>query len=475
MASAARFSFQDSPSWRKPDQHLLGSDFVVVEPKTKWDNFPTQVKFDLESNRSFLFGPMTKFNLTGSFEKKETEAGLWSSLVAGDEENVMLAPNWLEMLTKEVAVFHGDYKICTSNEAQHISPHLNTFLLANMEKLPKSLLCPQPESPGYCVPTKNTAWNFDSQEWKEYGKLIFSQESINFDYTFLHVFPFYQNAEHLVNGNLPYAIPLPALGKLEVVITFKDDQDCIFKSKTANDGVKYRFCLRKLQLCIEEARLSSAYEKSLYSSKRVLPYHGVTKIMQAEHISPSSLYHSITFPKIPAPEGLFIFALPKDVIGGTWKFDSVTDGKIFKPLNIHELSVAYNNDSYAHKEPNMGMVENNFMEIKSFIDHLTKPPFGMPLDPEKISLALLKSGGVNSIYPHIYINLCNFADQSRLVPVNQDASVLSKEANFDISVKFGTGGATDGVMYFFYLFYTDVNLMLDMKTKSFQSPYLIKY
>jgi hypothetical protein len=87
---------------------------------------------------------------------------------------------------------------------------------------------------------------------------------------------------------------------------------------------------------------------------------------------------------------------------------------------------------------------------------------------------MVKNCGSASAYPHVYINLCNFADKSRLVPANQDGSILSKNADLDIQIKFGSGGASENVTYFFYLFYTDVNQMLDLKSKTFSSPYNMK-
>ena len=477
MASDPRLLFPESPTWRAAGskQNILGSELVIYEPNTpKWDDFPAQLEFELASNRAYLFGPLTRFNVYGTFQKQETENGNWVPMAAGDEEKVMLAPNWWELLYREIAVYQGNKKICTTDEAQHIWPHLNAYLLGNMDKLSKKVLCPHPASPGHCVPGPNKLWNHDSAEWKDYGKQVFCNASFNFDYTPLHVFPFFQNADSLVGGKFPCAVPMSLVGKLEVRLTFNSNQDAIFKKKTPTDITKYRFDMEMLQLCIEEARLSPAYEKQLSMSKRALPYAGVTKLMLAETIPASNMYHKTRFDDIPTPEGLFVFALPKETIGGAWKFDTNTDGKVFRPLNIREMSLSYNNDTYAHREPNLGMVENKFMEVKQYFDHLISPPFGMPLDPDKVTLDMVKNCGSASAYPHVYINLCNFADKSRLVPANQDGSILSKNADLDIQIKFGSGGASENVTYFFYLFYTDVNQMLDLKSKTFSSPYNMK-
>lgn len=468
-----QFSFPPPPQWQRgKSQNVLGSDFVVIDPDSKWEDYPNQVTFQLESNKPYFFGPMTKFNVTGSFKQKKTKTTGWVPMVAADAADVMLVPNWFEVLIKEISVYHGNFKICTSDEAQQIWPFLNAYLYANMDKLTKKLLCPHPESPGYCVPSNNAVWTLANEDWKKYGPLVFNEGSVNFDYTPLHVFPFYQNADYMGKGNYPCVLPINALNKLDVRLTFRKDVESIFKKKEPASIVEYKFDIESIKLCVEEARLSPSYDKALLTSRAVLPYPGVAKIMMAETISTGAMVFKTKFQRVLAPEGLFVFCLPKDVIGGEWKFESLADGKLFKYHNINKCAVTFKGETYENKEPNISMIEDSFIEVKTYIDHFSHPPFGMPQDPDKITLDLVKNGGKSSIYPHVYINLCNSLDKSRLVPVNEDGSILLNEADLDIQLKFNRNGAPADVTYLFYLFYTDVNLMLDMKNKTFASPYI---
>jgi hypothetical protein len=102
--------------------------------------------------------------------------------------------------------------------------------------------------------------------------------------------------------------------------------------------------MESMQLCVEEARLSANFDATFTKkSSRILNYPGVTKLMLAETVSANSMFHKTRFLDIAASEGMFIFALPKDVIGGTYKFSSNTDGKIFRPLNLKEVSLSFDN------------------------------------------------------------------------------------------------------------------------------------
>jgi len=451
---------------------VLGSDFVVIEPDNKWEDYPSQVVFQLDSKKPFFCGPMTRFNVTGSFKKRATRASAWTTMAATDAADVMLMWNWFEFLIKEIAVYRGNYKICTSNEAVQIWPLLNAYLYANMEPMTKKVMCPHPENPAYCVPTKNTTWNFDSDEWKKYGTLVFAQEAINFDFKPIGVFPFSQNADYIVGGSYPSALPMNSMEKLDVRITFRKDVECIFKKADAASTVEYKFDIDSIQLCVEEARLAPSYEKTLGSKNSTVAFAGTSRIMMAETISANVMTYRTKFQKILAPEGVFIFALPKEVIGGEWKFESLTDGKIFKPHNLKSVALTFKGETYENKEPNISQIEDNFIEVKTLISHLSHPPFGVPQNPDLVTLSLLKSGGSNSIFPHVYINLCNSLDKTRLVPYNQDGGLLLTEGDLDIQMKFNRGGATDNVTYIIYIFYTDINLMYDMKNKRFSSPYI---
>lgn len=85
-----------------------------------------------------------------------------------------------------------------------------------------------------------------------------------------------------------------------------------------------------------------------------------------------------------------------------------------------------------------------------------------------LSLLNIAEGGKSSQYPHVYLNLCPSSPDSRMVPIGDNGSCITKTGNLDLTFKFKTEGATADVTYFAYIFYTDVSMLLDMKTSSKQ-------
>jgi hypothetical protein len=83
----------------------------------------------------------------GNFETRATDADEWAPVEAAEAANVLLTPNWFEMLIKSIDVFHNNQRISASDEACFIPAHLNAMLYAYMEPTAKKLLCPQPEHP----------------------------------------------------------------------------------------------------------------------------------------------------------------------------------------------------------------------------------------------------------------------------------------------------------------------------------------
>ena len=459
-------------------QHLLGSDYVLYDPVRQVEDKPTNVEFELMSNQTFLFGPNTKFHFRLSIQEKETAiTGEWKDAKAADNADiVVMQPNFLGHLIKEIAVFHANNKLFTTDEARYISPYVDTFLYNYMDELGRKLLCPQTSHPGNGTPKQIGDWSYnaDGKEWADYAKTVMTGKEISFDYVPMHLFPFFQRANFLVDNSLPSPLPiLPGNDKLLVRMSFNDKFDNIFKKKLGNEKL-YRVIIHSVQLMVEQARLSPLFERSLYAKKSLLAYAGVTKVMIAESIGAGLLTHKARFQNVAFPEGLFVFALPQKCIAGTYPYSENTDGSVFSQHNIEAIQLNYNSQPLYTRDPNISMVEDNYMEVKQMIDHLASPPFGVTMDHKRVSLNSIKSGGKNTPYPHAYINLCNFGDKTRLVPLLNDGSVLTTNHDLDLTINFKAGGATTNVTYFFYLFYTDINMILDLKNKKFYSPYLNK-
>jgi hypothetical protein len=161
-------------------------------------------------------------------------------------------------------------------------------------------------------------------------------------------------------------------------------------------------------------------------------------------------------------------------------FIGTTDGTVFVKNNITKVSFAYGDETFFLTEPNLGNIKDPIIESKIFTDMLMSAPFGLKVDPDKITLETVHEGFESGPFPMVYVNLTNFGDKySRVIPFLNDGSCLNKNNDLSITMNFtaATGSAT-GVTYYICLFYTDINLILDLKKKGdpiFSSPYIQKY
>jgi hypothetical protein len=169
-----------------------------------------------------------------------------------------------------------------------------------------------------------------------------------------------------------------------------------------------------------------------------------------------------------------VFCIKNKVISGLDEM-STFDKIIFQPHKIVKCDLKFDKENFFKEEPNISMIGNDVIEHKLFYDYLTSAPFDLHIDKKKISLALIKDGWKNSLYPHVFINLTNFGDNSRIIPFLNDGSILQKPENLELTFTFETGGAPADMAYLIYLYYTDTNLNIDMKDRKnpvFTSPYV---
>ena len=474
MGDDVRLEFSDLASgWRAGTrQHLQGSDYVTFEPFNKVEPNPTVVEIEIAASQTLLCGPMTRIQIKGTFESKAAAAGDWEPVVAADAVNVIVAPGGQLHHIREIALFHGNQKLITSDEGRHVAPYLDAYLYAHMNPLAKKLLCPQACHPANGVPTKRGGWKIGTDEWTAFAKNIFTGKALTFDYIPLHFFPFFQRSDFLVDNAFPSPIPLPVLGKLTLRITFNDDLSLIFAKKADNTKL-YRFAYEEIRVVTELARLQPTFERQFYTKKSLLPYAGVTRLMLSENITSTSVNHKCKFQNIPLPEGLFIFALPKKVIQGSFSFQENTDGNVFSDHKINAVQFSYGGQPYYLKEPNMSMITNDSMEVKQLLDHLSRPPFNMKMDPKTLTLASIEDGAKSTAFPHVYLNFCNYGPgKNRLIPLSNDGSILAQKNDLELNLQFSGDGAPANTTYMLYAFYSDVNLILDMRTRTFHSPYL---
>jgi hypothetical protein len=330
---------------------------------------------------------------------------------------------------------------------------------------------PEACSPGNAVFTKKGDWGTAANgAWHNYSKTIFGKEECSVRYIPLHVFPFFQQKNFMIDGKPPNALPMSLLNKLQIRITFTDNFDHIFR-KLAGNTKMYSLKFSDVKLVYEEARLSPAFERSFLNTKRLLPFSGVTKFAVSENVPAGTFSHRLRFQDIYMPEGVFIFALPKEVVGGQFKYSTSTSDQVFSNHNIEKVDLAFGGLPFQLKAPRIGDIEDDIIEIKMLIDHLEYPPFGMLQDPKHLTYETIQKGCANTPYPHVYINLTTTGNETRLVPLSDNGAIINRQSDLDIVLNFGTGGATTGVNYFIYIFYTDVNIVLDMKNLRFKPQY----
>jgi len=226
-------------------------------------------------------------------------------------------------------------------------------------------------------------------------------------------------------------------------------------------------------------RLNKAFQNSLLNKRSLLSFPGVTRIIQQEIIPAESSTYKSVIQKVAFPEGFIIFCLPKDVASGNYNYNNSTDGSVFVKNNIKKITFAYGDETFFLTEPNLGTFQDPVIESKIFTDMLMSAPFGLKVDPDKITMETIHNGFDSGPYPMVYVNLKNFGDKySRVIPFLNDGSCLNKDNDLNITMNFSTEGSKTNVTYFICLFYTDTNLTLDLRSKGnpvFSSPYIKKY
>ena len=470
-----RLAYTDGPVkkdvWK---QALLNSETVCILPYNKSD---TLYEFELPAKQAvYLFGSKSGFKVKGVFECKGTAAGAtWDTIPAADYATMQLEPNWFDNIVKSVEVFHNNTSIKCHDVPRYADSWLNTYLYSVMDEDIKRFLFPEAGHPGRCVPSKLDTWKLEADsEWHKYSTHLLAKSSIVFRYVPMFTFPFYQQSNFGVDGE-PVAIPMSILNKMSISLQFKDKFDGMFR-KVAASTKEYRFRIESIELVAQEARLNPTFERSYLSRTKPLYYRGVTKFGIAENIPAGVLQHRAQFPNIELPEGIFIFALPKSVTGGEFKYQNVSTENaakaIFANHNIDTVDMTYKDMPLAIKTPNLGDVRDHMMEISQFIDHMVKPPFGVLQNLKNITLESIKEGGEDSLFPHLYLCLCPSGVNTRLAGQGEEGKTSQKPGNLDLNLKFRSmvGSATD-VTYFFYAFYTDYCMVLDYRDKQFYPVY----
>ena len=481
-----QFEFPAPENWRRGQHQKVQAVSYKVHNKSHFigrEEAPSCVEFNLKEDEIFSFGPQSRFLITGQFQIQKGPTAAWNPCVKADSDKVTLVPNWFEMFIKDLDIFHGNTKVVSSGEDRFISQYINCWKYNYMNKSQKKLLCPEPCHTGNSVPSLlgPDGWSItDGSEWRKYADTIFvGNDTFTFSWVPLDTQPFFQYANYFQNGFMPKILPMPILSHLLIRFNFIDNQSNLFKVETATPVNKFRFVLKDFRYVGEHLRLNKSFQNSILNRRTNLSFPGVTRIIQQETIpSASSVYKSV-IQKVPFPEGFIIFCLPKDVASGNYNYNNRTEETVFLKNNIQKVSFAYGDETFFLTEPNLGTFRDPVIESKIFTDMLMAAPFGLKIDPDKISVKSVKDGFESGPYPMVYVNLRNFGDKSsRVIPFLNDGSCLNKNSDLNITMNFTTDGSKANVTYFICLFYTDTNLTLNLTKKGdpvFSSPYITKY
>jgi len=473
----ARFVYDNPPRWQQGQhQKLQGTEFITIPASSKSS---TLYEFELpNSNSVFLFGPLSGFKVKAVFEQKLDGATQYTAITADQYAKVQLQPNWFENLIKSIDVFNNNASVKCDDVPRYADHVLNTYLYANMDPEVKDYLAPNPHHPARCAPVKQVGFpSAANSEWHEYSKHVFGKPSFEFRYVPMFVFPFFQHAYFGASGGkLPNALPMALLEKLRISISMKEDFKCILK-KVGTDPdqnkTDYRFRIISIDLVVEEARLQNQFEKLYTKKSGPIYFNGVTRYGRVENIAIGTLSYRTEIKNIDYPEGIFIFALNKKVIGGEFTYEDVTNpgtSPVFVNTNIESVDVTFNGLPLAVKVPNIGTIRDQTIEIKSLIDHREAPPFGIPQDPHILNMTQVIEAGEKTNYPHVYLNLCPSLKETRLIGIGDDGKGINTPGNLELNIKFKPPSGSTDATYYIYLFHTDINMILDPRTKSL-TPY----
>jgi hypothetical protein len=465
----SRFENNKEPGWAKnvKNQALHGVEILTIQPTT---SSPEVYEYDLPTNNLVLFGPTAGFMVKCIFEMEGADKS-WKTVPVAECSNVLLQQNWFEHLIKDVAVFQNNTRVNCHDVPRSADPFINTYLYAHMHPETKKYLFPEPQNPGNCVGVKHEDWSLEVEDskWKAYAKKVFGNNRLVFRYVPTFTFPFYQQTNFCVDGKPPAVIPMPLVGKMTITVFFKDSLNNIFMQPATN-ATKYRLRIESMELMVEEARCKVSFEKQFLGGKKLFYYEGLTRLAIAENIAAGDLNHRCRFQGIAMPEGVFICALPKTAVNGTYK-STLPKTKVFEKHNIKSVEVKYANMPLAMKYPKYGDIRQHVMEIKTFLEHNENPPFGVLQDPQLLNFESVMEGADETVYPHIYMYLCPSGKETRIVPIGDDGQETAQSNDLDINISFNPGGATANVAYLMYIFYSDVNMVFDMNTRQFYQYY----
>lgn len=461
-------------NWRNVKQKSYGSEWIKLDPIQKLtDEPPIQVEFELSNTRPIKFTNLTRFHIKGAIQKREANGTTWSHCTVADAAKVCLAPDWFEKSLTGIDVYHDNTKVSCNDESALVSFHLNDLFYHYMGPMLKQFLAPEPGHPARCMPTQVGQWDFGATtpvmtEWTNYAAHIFKTTGFEFSYIPLFMFPFHQLPNYILDGS-QQDLPFPRIGKLTVRFNFKSDQSCLFR-RAADNTDTYRMILSQFYMTMEEDRPAVSVPRN---TMKVLNFEGVTKDSRAEAIKDGESIWRTRFHSLPMPEQILIFALPRTVIGGTWKWQDKPTDPLFLKHNLQEVELSYNGENFVNKSPNFQHITNEMTSLKYLEDMYRYGLGGMRVDNRRLNWDNIRTAHENTLFPHVLINLTMNETGERMRPLNSERDrFFNNDAPLEVTLKFKSSGATPEATYMIYLLYPhDVNMMYDPKLNKFITKY----
>lgn len=512
----ARFDFGPVPNWRKGGKQTVHSTFLTeLEDSNVLEPLASQLEWIIDTKNPIIFDPLTRFQVElaikvstkapdtparpGAAARENVPAvaavpaavGEWGDYTdcpVAEYANFILAPNYFEKGFKAMEISYYNDQPKLHNESWYIPYELNTMLYWMMDPKVKDDLCPEPWNPGRAVPTSDKKWNFDRDgAWHNYAKVALTEGPVRFSYTPLHFWPLFQGTNHRSQvGFVPRALPMSQIGRLIIRAKTVDKFDNIFRIRDGVTNKRYKIEIQKFALCVEEARMTPAGDRSLQSShkqpakltNKTLVWPGVCKLLRNETVPAGSFIHSIKFDDVVYPEIILVFALNKNVTGGSYKYQThAIDQPHFVQHNVEQISISYGSFATSMNVPDFGTVGDKNAELNVVRNYRKAGVFGMKVDPKIINDQSAANGFRNTDFPHVVFHLVETdgleEDQprTRTVPLQTDPSLLTgKEKTLVVNLKFrNPDGSPDNTSFIVYLGYTDSNIMFT--NKKFVSPY----
>lgn len=464
-------------------QHVHGVQFVEVEPTAKSE---TQFEFELSGNEPLAWGVGTGFRVEGTFQMKAPKPAAtqevpnpaeppWETLTLERAKKVNLVQNWFGHYIKNLEVFYVNQNVTQDDIPPNITAPLEAFIYGHMDKDIKRMLCMEKCHPGYGTSVdhgdfKAITAGIEANAWTRYAAEI-CKEKIEFVYTPLNKFPFYQECNYTEGENGGFNIlPIAQLGRMQIRVYFKENSSVLFNLDKTVDKYEYRFKLSKFTLLLKEYRMSPAYNRALWSSKQTYTYRGLTKIGICENLTPANFTHRTTIPNIDFPEALFIFCVDKKVISGTAEYQELGIDGPFLYHNIKSVDVHFNGQHFFVNQPTFGTLENLQLRRENFAKWVKKGCFGIKFDKDVVTWDR-QGKGYDCAFDNVWIDFCQNDSDSRLQTFADQTYTTNKMGDLTVILNFAVpDGATDA-SYILLVYYTNFALQLDMKNKRFSAVY----